>query len=69
MIKSRRVSWAGHVSRMEEGSSAFYIYTGKPTGKRSLGRPRHKLKDNISKDNKGMASSKNLIDLAHDCQF
>ena len=33
VIKSRRLSWAGHVARMEEGSNAFKILTGKPTGK------------------------------------
>ena len=39
-IKSRRLRWAGHVARMEEGRSSFKILTGKPTGKRPLGRPR-----------------------------
>ena len=33
-IKSRRLGWAVHVARMEEGRSAFKILTGKPTGKR-----------------------------------
>jgi hypothetical protein len=33
MIKSRRLCWAVHVARMEEGRSAFKILTGKPTGK------------------------------------
>ena len=33
VIKSRRLEWAGHVARMEEGRSAFKILTGKPTGK------------------------------------
>ena len=37
-IKSRRLRWAGHVARMEEGRSAFKILTGKPTGKRPLER-------------------------------
>ena len=27
MIKSRRLRWAGHVSRMEEGRNAFKILT------------------------------------------
>ena len=39
---SVRLRWAGHVARMEEGRSAFKILTGKPTGKRPLGRPRHR---------------------------
>ena len=34
VVKSRRMRWAGHVARMEEGGSAFKILTGKPTGKR-----------------------------------
>ena len=42
MIKCRRSRWAGHVARMEEGRSAFKILTGKPTGKRHLGRPRRR---------------------------
>ena len=33
VIKSRRMRWANHVARMEEGRSAFKILTGKPTGK------------------------------------
>ena len=39
--------WAGQVARMEEGRSAFKILTGKPTGKRPLGRPRRSWEDNI----------------------
>ena len=37
VIKSRRLRWAGHVAKMEEGRSVFKILTGKPTGKRHLG--------------------------------
>ena len=40
MIKSRRLRWAGHVARMEEGKSALKILIDKPVGKRPLGRPR-----------------------------
>ena len=35
---------------MEEGRSAFKILTGKPTGKRPLGRPRRRWEDNIRMD-------------------
>ena len=35
---------------MEEGRSAFKTLTGKPTGKRSFGRPRLRWEDNIRKD-------------------
>jgi hypothetical protein len=50
VIKCRRLRWAGHVARMEEGRIAFKILTGKPTGKRPLGRPRRRWKDNIRMD-------------------
>ena len=35
---------------MEEGSSAFKILAGKPTGKRPLGRPWRRWEDNIRMD-------------------
>ena len=47
-IKSRRLRWAGNVARMEEDRRAFRILTGKPTGKRHLGRRKHSWEDNIS---------------------
>ena len=47
VIKSRRLRWAGYIARIEEGRSAFKILTGKLTGKRPLGRPRRRWKDNI----------------------
>ena len=36
MIKSRRIIWASHVARIEEGTNVFTILTGKPIGKRPL---------------------------------
>jgi hypothetical protein len=36
MIKSRRMSWAGHVARMGEKRNAYRILVGKPEGKRPL---------------------------------
>ena len=50
VIKCRRLRWAGHVARMEEGRSAFKILTGKPTVKIPLGRPRRRWEDNIRMD-------------------
>ena len=35
---------------MEEGRSTLKILTGTPTGKRPLGRPRRRCKDNIRMD-------------------
>ena len=43
VIKSRRLRWAEHVARMKKGRSAFKILTGKPTGKRPLGRHRRRM--------------------------
>ena len=50
MIKSIRLRWAEHVARIEEGRNTFKILTGKPTGKRPLGRPRRRWEDNIRMD-------------------
>ena len=47
VIKSRRLRWARHIARMEEGRSAFKILTDRPAGKRPLGRPRRRWEDNI----------------------
>ena len=46
VIKYRRLGWARHVARMEEGKSAFKILTRKPSGKR----PRSRWEDNIRMD-------------------
>jgi len=50
VIKSRRMRWAGHVARMEEGRDVYRILVGKPEGKRPLGRPRRRWEDNIKMD-------------------
>ena len=47
VIKSRRMRWAGHVARKEEGRGVHKVLVGKPEGKRSLGRPRSSWEDNI----------------------
>jgi hypothetical protein len=41
-IKSRRMRWTGHVARMGEGRNVYRVLVGKPTGKRPLGKPRHR---------------------------
>ena len=50
VIKSRRMSWAGHVARMGEERGAYRVLVGKPEGKRPLGRPRRRWVDNIRMD-------------------
>jgi hypothetical protein len=46
MMKSRRMRWAGHITRMWEGRGVCGVLVGKPERKRPLGRPRRKWKDN-----------------------
>jgi hypothetical protein len=46
-IKSKRMRWAGHVSRMGEERNVYRILMGKPEGKRPLGRPRRRWEDGI----------------------
>ena len=64
----RRLRWAGHVARMEEGRSAFKILTGKPTEKRPLGRPRRTWEDNIGMDLEEIGIS-NWVDSARNRDY
>ena len=65
VIKSRRLRWAGHLARMEEGRSAFKILTGTPARKRSLGRPRRRWEDNIRMNLKEIdINTRNWVDSA-----
>jgi hypothetical protein len=50
IIKSRRMRWAGHVTRIGEKKNSYRLLVGKPEGKRPLGRPRHRWVDNIRMD-------------------
>jgi len=50
VIKSRRIRWAGHVAHMGERRGLYRVLVGKPEGKRPLGRPRRRWKDNIKMD-------------------
>ena len=70
VIKSKRLRWAGHVARMEEGRSAFKILTGKPTGKRPLGRPRRRWENNIRMDLEEIGiKAGNWVDSAQDRNY
>ena len=66
VVKYRRLRWAGHVARVEEGRSRLKILIGKPTGKRPLGRPRRRWEDNIKMDLKeiGIDTRNGLIRLS-----
>ena len=50
VIKSRRMRWAEHVARMEEGRGVHRFLVGKPEGKTPLGRPRRRWEANIKMD-------------------
>ena len=70
MIKSRRLRWAVHVTRMEGSRSSFKILTGKPTGKRPLGRPRRRWEDNIRMDLEEIGiNAGNWVDSAQDRHY
>jgi hypothetical protein len=49
-IKSRRMRWAGHVARMEEGRKVYRVLLGKPEGERPLERPRRRWEDGMKMD-------------------
>jgi hypothetical protein len=50
VIKSRRMRWTGHVTRMGEGKVVYRVLAGRSEGKRPLGRPRRRWEDNIKMD-------------------
>ena len=59
-----------HVARMEEGRNAFRIFTGKPTGKRPLGRPRRRWEENIRMDLEEIGiNAGNWVDSAQDMNY
>jgi hypothetical protein len=65
--KSRRMRWAQHVGCMGEGRGVYRALVGKPEGKRSLGRPRHRWEDNIKMDLKEVGcGGMDWIELAQD---
>jgi hypothetical protein len=67
MIKSRRMSWAGHIASMGEKRNAYRILMGKPEGKRPQGRPRRMWEDNIKMHLREIGwGGMNWIDLAQD---
>jgi len=67
VIKSRRMRWAGHVARLEEGNVVYRVLMGKPEGKSPLGRPRCRWKDNINLDIQDVEiGGMDLIELAQD---
>jgi hypothetical protein len=67
VIKSRRMRWAGHVTRMGEERDVYRILIGRAEGKRPLGRPRRRWEDNIKMDLREIGiDGANWIRLAQD---
>ncbi|KAJ4432124.1 hypothetical protein ANN_20740 [Periplaneta americana] len=66
-IKSRRLRWAGHITRMGESRNAYRVLVGRPEGKRPLGRPRRTWEDNIKMDLREMGyNGRDWINLVQD---
>ena len=70
MVPHPWIGWAVHITRMEEGRSAFKILTGKPKGRRPLGMPRRRWEDTIGVNVRGMAVNTDFwIDSTQDKAF
>ena len=55
---------------MEEGRSTFKLLTGKPTGKRPLGRPRHRWEENVRMDLKEISiNTRKWVESAQDMDY
>ena len=67
VIKSRRLRWAGHVAKMEEGRGAFTILTSTPSGKITLGRPRRRWEVSVRMEI-GI-NTRNWVDSAKDTDY
>jgi hypothetical protein len=50
MIKSGRMKWVGHVTRMGKRRGVHRVLVRKSEGKRPLGRPRRRWEDKIKMD-------------------
>ena len=70
VIKSRRLRWPGHISRLEEDKSSIKILTGTPAGRRPLGRPMRRCEDNVRRDLKEMGINRsNWVNSAQDRDY
>jgi hypothetical protein len=66
VIKSRRMRWAGHMTRMGEGRGVYRVLVGRPKV-RALRRPGHRLEDNIKMDLREIGiDGANWIQMARD---
>jgi len=49
-IKGQRISWLGHLERMEEDRMSKKIFTQELEGTRRRGRPRKRWKEEVERD-------------------
>jgi len=54
------------VARIGEGRVVHRVLVGKPEGKRPLGRPRRRWKDNIKRDLREVGGGEDWMELAQD---
>jgi hypothetical protein len=66
LIKSGRLRWAEHVARMGERKGACGVLTGKPEGRRPLGRPRRRWETDIGTALREVELGMDWIGLAQD---
>jgi hypothetical protein len=65
--KIEKNEMGGHVARMRKRRVMYRLLVGKPEGKRPLGRPRRRWKDNIKMDPQEVeCGSMDWIELAQD---
>jgi hypothetical protein len=56
-MKTQRLSWFGHLHRMQEERTVKKVYKWKPMLKRTLGRPKNRWEDDIINDMKPAIST------------
>jgi hypothetical protein len=67
VIKSRRMRWVGHVTRMGERRGVYRVLVWRSEGKRPLGRPRRMWEDNTEMELREIGIDEaNWIRLAQD---
>ena len=49
-IKAKRIEWAGHMIRMDDGRTVKKIFEGNPGGRKYRGRPRLRWLDCLEED-------------------
>jgi hypothetical protein len=66
VIYSRRMRWAGHVSRTGDRRGAYTVLVERPEERRSLGRRKRRLEHNTKAELKELRRGVDWIELAQD---